>query len=162
MVVLAGDIIIHKGDHSFQQSVGGFMFWYFLHLNLSAAEYAFQCHTLALTDKAPHAGAWGCAFQAGVSCIYGMAGSELSLYLGGALMGTLSSGNPPTFWPAHSVGCLLYISESQSRSECQGSRCGDPVCMKCLGKSDSVEYCFSNESAMSPFGPPSSSSWTFL
>lgn len=38
-------------------------------LNLSDAEYASQCHTLALADKASNTEVWACAFQAGVFLI---------------------------------------------------------------------------------------------
>lgn len=107
MVVLADGIIIsHEGDQSFQQSyVGGFTCWYFLWLNLSAAEYAFQCQTLALADRAPNAEVCVgvCLPDRSVSCSYGR---QTEHELVGALVGTLSSSDPPTSWPAYSVGCL--------------------------------------------------------
>ena len=117
MVALAGGTIIREGDHSFQQScVGGFTFGYFLWLNLSAAECAFQCHTLALADKAPNADVWGRAFLAGVWVVVMHNRQALSLWV-------LVTYNTLTCLFCGLSHCISVSHKADS--ECQGSRCGE-------------------------------------
>lgn len=121
-----------------------FCIWTYQLLSLPfPSEYA-----LALTDKAPNAQVWGVLSKQ--KCLSQLWHVRHTLNLACTLQVPWWT---RTSWPACFVGCLFIY---QWASECQGSRCGDTACNRVDWKKwHSVEYCFSNKSSLSPFGPPS-------
>ena len=136
--------------------VGGFRLWWFLCLNIAAAESVLpsvSCVSSWWQD--PECPGMGYAIWAGVSlaAMTWHTDPELSLCLVGALVGLLSSSDPPELLIRWLVS--LYISESQSGQWMSGADVVTQCAQGCLKRVTLCGVSFLHESALSPFGPSS-------